>query len=328
MREIGFLISPKENEERRAIVPKDILNLKNADMLYFQKGYGEVLGISDEEYIKAGANVVTIEEVLKKDVICDPKIGDGDYLKNLEPSKILFGWVHAAQNRELTDLLLEKRFECIAWEDMFEDGRHSFWRNNEIAGEAAVMQAFQLHGIFPYNTKVAILGRGNTARGAYRILNGLGADITVYSRNMESLFKKEIGQYDVIVNAVLWDNTRKDHILYREDLKRMKKNALIIDVSCDNSKAIETSVPTSIENPIYSIDGIVHYVVDHTPSLFYKTSSFEISKEVAKYLDTIIEGKENNNKVLRNAIIINDGEIIDEKIAKAQSRQLKKRHIA
>ncbi|WP_315119272.1 N(5)-(carboxyethyl)ornithine synthase [uncultured Clostridium sp.] len=328
MRTIGFLISPKENEKRRAIVPKDILKLKNANMLYFQKGYGEVLGISDEEYIEAGANVVTIEEIFKKDVICDPKIGDGDYLKDLEPNKILFGWVHAVQNRELTDLLLEKKFKCIAWEDMFEDGRHSFWRNNEIAGEAAVIQAFQLHGIFPYNTKVAILGRGNTARGAYRILNGLGADITVYSRNMESLFKKEIGQYDVIVNAVLWDNTRKDHILYRKDLKRMKRNALIIDVSCDNSKAIETSIPTSIENPIYSVDGIVHYAVDHTPSLFYKTSSYELSREVAKYLDAIIEGNENNNKILRSATIISDGKIIDEKISKSQNRQLNKRHIA
>ena len=114
---------------------------------------------------------------------------------------------------------------------MYHLNRHTFWRNNEIAGEAAVMHAYLLHGIFPYNTKVAVLGRGNSARGAVKTLNYMGADITVYDRRTEELFREELPKYDVVVNAILWDTSRKDHIIYKEDLKRMKRGAMIIDIS-------------------------------------------------------------------------------------------------
>ncbi|WP_027625439.1 N(5)-(carboxyethyl)ornithine synthase [Clostridium lundense] len=328
MRSIGFLISPKENEKRRAILPEDVAKLKNPNMLYFERGYGNVLGIKDDEYLNAGANIEDRKSILRKDVICDPKIGDSNYLGDLKEGQIIFGWVHAVQNRKITDTLLNNKLKVIAWEDMYEEGRHVFWRNNEIAGEAAVIQAYELYGKLPYETKVAILGRGNTARGAYRILNGLGADITVYSRNMESLFRREIGKYDVIVNCILWDTTRKDHIIYRKDLKNMKKNSLIIDVSCDAHKAIETSKITTFTNPIYYVDGIMHYVVDHTPSIFYKTASKDISNLLVRYLDYIVEGKENKNSVLANAIIIENGDILDEKIVKYQHRKYEQINIA
>ena len=78
----------------------------------------------------------------------------------------------------------------------------------------------------------------------------MGADVVQYDRKQEDLFRKELGLYDVIVNGILWDTTRKDHIIYRDDLKRMKQNALIIDVSCDKHGGIETSVPTTIKDPI------------------------------------------------------------------------------
>lgn len=328
VRSIGFLISPKENEKRRAMLPEDIAKLKNPNMLYFEKGYGEVLGIKDEEYLNVGANIENRKAILEKDVICDPKIGDGNYLEHLKEGQMIFGWVHAVQNRQVTDILVNNKLKAIAWEDMHEEGRHVFWRNNEIAGEAAVIHAYQLYGKLPYETKVAILGRGNTARGAYRILNGLGADITVYGRNMEELLRKEIGKYDVIVNCILWDTTRKDHIIYRKDLMKMKKNSLIIDVSCDAYKAIETSKITTFTNPIYYVDGIMHYVVDHTPSIFYKTASKDISGVLVKYLDYIVEGKENRDNVLSNAIIIENGDILDEKIIKYQHRKYEQVNIA
>lgn len=86
---------------------------------------------------------------------------------------------------------------------MFDKGLHVFWRNNEIAGEAAVMHAFQCYGEMPYNIKAAILGRGNTAHGALKILTMLGADVRMYDRRTEGLFHEELGNYDVIVNAIL-----------------------------------------------------------------------------------------------------------------------------
>ena len=201
---------------------------------------------------------------------------------------------------------------------MFDEGRHTFWRNNEMAGEAAIMHAFQCYGEMPYNTKVALIGRGNVATGALRILTCLGANVTIYSRRTEKLLQRELDQYNVIVNALLWDTSRRDHIIYQRDLKRLKPNALIIDISCDRCGAIETSIPTTIEQPTYMVDGVMHYVVDHTPSLFYKTASYGISEEVCKYIDQLIEDKPGN--VLKDACAVKDGIIIDQRINAFQNR--------
>ena len=317
MRTIGFPISHKENEKRRAIIPKDLASIKNCGQLYLEFGYGDVLGFDDREYEQYGVHMCSRENVLKQDIICDPKVGDAEYLINLD-NQTIFGWVHAVQNKEITAIILQRNITAIAWEDMFDNGRHSFWRNNEIAGEAALCHAFLLHGIFPYNTKVAVIGRGNVARGALRILNFMGAETMVYDKYTEKLLSKEIGKYDVIVNALLWDTKRSDHIIYKDDLKRMKKGAMIIDVSCDRCGAIETSVPTTLENPIYYVDGIVHYVVDHTPSLFYKTTSECVSEVVARFIDDLVEDKD--NVVLKNATPISLGKILDTRIIDFQKR--------
>ena len=317
MKTVGLPISRKENELRRSIVPEHLANVKNCGQLYFEKGYGEVLGYSDADYEKYGVHFTTREEVLKKDIICDAKIGDADYLSELHDQTI-FGWVHLVQNRDITDAVLQGRLTTYCWEDMHEKGRHSFWHNNEMAGESAVMHGFLCYGEMPCNTKVALIGRGNVASGALRTLTRLGADVTVYTRRTEQLLREELEQYNVIVNALLWDTKRKDHVIYREDLKRLKPNALIIDVSCDRAGAIETSIPTTIDEPTYLVDGVMHYVVDHTPSLFYKTTSRGISKVVCRYLDELI--LDEPGKVLLDSVGIRNGEIVDQRIKDFQGR--------
>ena len=244
MKTVGFPISPKENENRRAIVPADIENLSHPDHVYVESGFGAVLGISDAEYEAVGAHICTHEEAIQKDIVCDPKIGDADYLEKMHEGQIVFGWVHATQNRDIADKIIHGKLTVYAWEKMFEMGRHVFWFNNELAGEAAVINGFQCYGQLPYGLEVAVIGNGNTARGACRVLNMLGAHVMQYNRRQEGLLRKEIGNFDVVVNCILWDVDRKDHIIYREDLKRMKKNAMIIDVSCDRNGGIETCIPT------------------------------------------------------------------------------------
>lgn len=317
MKTIGFPISKKENEFRRAILPEHISFMKHPEYLFFEKGYGEVLGIEDSEFEKMGCHMCSRKEVLTKDIICDPKIGDAEYLEELS-GQTIFGWVHATQNRDITDKIVNHGLTAYAWENMEQKGRHLFWRNNELAGEAAIMHAFQCYGCMPYETMVAVIGRGNTARGAVKVLNMLGADVVQYDRKTETLLRDEIGKYDVIVNCVLWDVMRKDHIIYREDLKRMKKNAIIIDVSCDRNGGIETSVPTTIENPVYEVEGIVHYVVDHTPSLFYKTFTKNNSELIYSYLEKLM--LDEYDEVLSQALIIKNGMIIDESINQFQNR--------
>ena len=314
---IGFPISHKENENRRAIIPEHVKLLSHPEALYFETGYGDVMGYTDDDFKILGCNVVSHEEVLKQNIICDPKIGDADYLEKLHDQTI-FGWVHATQNRDITDKLLQGKLTAYAWEKMFYKGRHIFWRNNELAGEAAIMHAFQCYGRMPYETKVAVIGRGNTARGAIKVLNMLGATVYQYDRKTEKLLREEIDKYDVIVNCVLWDVMRNDHIIYREDLKRMKRNSMIIDVSCDRNGGVETGIPTTIENPTYIVDGVLHYVVDHTPSLFYKTFTVNNSELMWSYIEQLMSSR--LEKTLLDALIIKNGEIIDQEIIKFQGR--------
>ena len=316
MNRVGFPISHKENEFRRALIPQDVKHIRKSNNLIFESGYGNVLGYSDEDYKKEGVIIATREEVLSCEIICDPKIGDADYLDKLKEQAI-FGWVHAVLNRDITDKIIDGRLTAYAWEEMYEGGRHVFWRNNEIAGEAAIAHAYLIHGVFPYSTKVAVIGRGNIARGAIRTLYSMGADVRQYDRHSEKLLRAEISEYDVIVNAILWDKLRTDHIIYRDDLCRMKKGAMIVDISCDKAGAIETSMPTSISEPTYFVEGIRHYVVDHTPALFYKSTSEAISAVLPKYLNSLLEGKWCGSS---RANIAQAGNILDAEIIKYQKR--------
>lgn len=317
MKTLGFPISDKLNENRRALVPEHLKGIEHTSKIYVETNYGKVLGYTDAEYAEYGVNIVSRDEVLRQDIICDPKIGDANYLNQLN-NQAIFGWVHAVQNRNITDKLINNKLTAIAWEDMFDSGRHIFWRNNEIAGEAAIVHAYTLHGLFPYNTKVALLGRGNIARGALKILTMMGADVTVYDRRTEKLLRDEIGSYDVFVNGILWDTSRKDHIIYKEDLLKMKRGAMIIDISCDRNGGVETSVPTTLDKPVYTVDGIAHYAVDHTPTLFYKTISESLSENIISYLNSLIS--ENPDQVLTEATVVEDGTIIDQRINQFQGR--------
>lgn len=320
MKTVGFPISTKENEKRRALLPYHLQAIRNRSWLFFEHGYGDVLGHSDDEYEAAGANVVCRDEVIRKDVVCDPKIGDATYLTELREGQIVFGWVHAVQNRAITDAIMGRRLTAVAWEEMFRDGRHVFWRNNELAGEAAVIHAFTLFGRMPYECRVALIGRGNIARGAFRILRSLGADVMVYDRKTERLLRSEIDEYDVVVNGVLWDISRQDHIVCAEDLSRMKRPSMIIDISCDRAGGVETSIPTTIERPTYLVDGVLHYVVDHTPALFSYSATQAVGDALAAYLDDVVEGNMRNNAVLMDALIIQGDRIIDGKIIEFQGR--------
>lgn len=262
------------------------------------------------------------EDGLKCDIIADVELGDADYLSDIENGKILFGWSHVVQGIDFTNIVLENNHTVIAWEEIFENGRYIFYRNREVAGEPAVMHAFMYSGKMPYDAKVAILGNGQTAKGALRILHGLGAYVDVYGRKMEKLFKQKMFEYDVLVNCVMWDTRREDRIIYRDDLKKMKKRTLIINVSCDPYLEIETSHPTTIQNPTYTIDGVFHYAVDNTPAMYPITVRKVLSEGIVDYINILLENDYDNfPQNLREATVILDGCIRDLKIKEFRERR-------
>lgn len=315
MKTVGLLISHKNGEKRRAVLPEDVKKVNHPELLFFEKGYAESLNIDDSEYINAGSNIVSREEVLDKDIIVDVKLGDADYIQDLNPGKILFGWAHAVQSIDFTTEVIKGKHTLYAWEDLYEDGRYIFYKNREIAGEAAMLHAIPMMGFMPYEAKFAILGNGQTAKGVQRILYGLGAkQVDVFGRRFEKLFRKEMFNYDVIVNCILWDTNRTDRIIYKEDLKNFKKGTFIVDVSSDVELEIETSHPTTIDDPIYEVDGVVHYSVNNTPALFSMTVTKVLSERISELLNPLIE--ETHNEMLEKAKEIDNGEIILEDIKK------------
>lgn len=218
----------------------------------------------------------------------------------------------------MTDLLTERKFTCFAWEDMYEDERHVFWRNNQIAGAGGVMNAMQYSGFLPYGLCAGIIGRGDTALGAYHMLANLGADAAMYSRKQEALFKKELPSMDIIVMAVRWDTERKDYLISKEDRKLLKQNAIIIDISDDVDGAIEKSISSTIASPIYYRENILIYSVCNVPSIFYQTSTIGVSHAISPYIDELL--CQSPGKTLKDALIIKNGSIFDERINAQQNR--------
>lgn len=319
MNTVGFVISGKENERRRALLPKDLAGVANASALCFERGYAAHLGIADSDYQRFGCRVAPREEVYGCDIICNPKTPEEGEKALYRDAQALFGWIHAVQGRSIVDFLLKKKMSAIAWEDMFESGRHCFWRNNEIAGEAAVLHALSFSGISASGCEAAVIGLGNCGRGALKTLSRLGARVTCFDRKTVGHLRGELPRYDLVVNAVLWDVFRRDHLVYCQDLKRMRPGSMIIDISCDERMGIESSRSTTIADPVYEVDGILHYAVDHTPALLYRTATDAISGVVAGYIDQLVEGRP--GPCLTRATAVASGVILDERIKKFQRRE-------
>ena len=318
MYRIGFLISRKPGEKRRAILPEDLKYVKHPECLYLEKGYGESVLRDDEEYRKYGVNIVSRKEVINCDVLIDVKLGDNEEIDEVKDGYLLAGWAHAVQKTEFTTACMKKGITVLAWEEIFEDGRYIFYRNREIAGEMGVLQALSYVGRVPYDLTVAVIGNGQTAKGAIRILNGLGVRTDVYTRKLEELFRKKMYDYDLLVNCVMWDTSREDHLICKEDLKKLKPGACIIDISCDPHMAIETSHPTSIDDPVYYVDNVLHYAVDNTPAMVPVTVSEIISRNFSPYLNDLIEGE--LPEILQKAIVIDKGILLDERIIAYRKR--------
>ena len=312
MRNMGFVISHKNREQRRALLPRDLKKIAGVDHLYFETGYGLSVGCTDRDYLDQGAHVVSREEALACPCICDMKLGDQDYLETVAPGKFLFGWAHAVQDTAFTSAAIRGGHTVLAWEELYDHGRYVFYRNREIAGEAAVLQAFLYLGKMPYESSVAIYGSGQTAKGALRILNGLGAEVDVYKWKQIELFRRNMGKYDMLINCCMWDTSRTDRLIYREDLKKLKRGAMIVDVSCDPELEIETARPTTIDNPVYEVDGILHYAVDNTPALFPITVSRSFSRLLAPMVDAVLEDR--LTEEMERAVVIRDGRVLDERI--------------
>lgn len=328
---IGIPKEIKKNEYRVAVTPAGAEELvKNGHDVCIEKNAGIGSGYSDEEYKQAGALIAdkdavynNCEMIYKVKEILPPEY------KYMRENLIIFTYLHSNSNREMTDVFLDKKVIAISYEDV-EDEKGGFpllKPMSEIAGKGGFIAAMnytqsihsgnglmlaRVHGV--KTPVVVIIGAGNSGVGAAELAAGLGNKVIILDvdvnkledtkfklpSNIELLFSdrnnllNSLKEADVVINCLLWNKNAKGHLIYKEDLKLMKSGALIVDVSCDENGAIETSRPTSHDNAVYVEEGIRHYVVDNIPAAFSRTATNSLSNVTLRYAIKIAnQGVEN-----------------------------------
>jgi len=311
---IGVPKEIKKNEYRVSVTPTGAREfVKQGHPVLFEQGAGEGSGFSDDEYTQVGASAAPKSELFfKSDMIVKVKEILPQEYAHLREGLILFTYLHSNAHREMTQALLESKIIGISYEDVENktEGFPLLKPMSEIAGKGGFLAALQytqsVHGgsglllsrVSGVETPVVtIIGAGIAGLGAAELaaafgnrvklldinLNQLEAAKYKLPPNVELLYSDRhnleacLRQSDVVINCLLWNKTRKDHLIYKEDLKLMKRGAIIVDVSCDEHGAIETSKATTHDAPTYFEDGILHYAVDNIPSAFARTSTHSLT---------------------------------------------------
>lgn len=368
-----FKTSLKENEHRIPIYPEHLPFLPQSlrSRLTFEYNYGTDYGFTDEYFTNQGVALSTRDDLfLKNDMVVLPKPLPSD-LEQMKHHQIIFGWVHCVQQKAMTQVAIDRQLTVIAWEAMHQWNKageklmHIFYKNNEIAGYAAIIHMLQLLGVdghYGPRRKVVVLGYGSVSRGAIYALHGRGFNnIHVFTRRPPHLVADQnpdvyYGQYypdkdgkviviqpdgtqvplieeladtDIICNGIIQDVNNPIMFVREEDISKLKPRTLIIDISCDEGMGFSFARPTTFTDPIFRIgDHITYYSVDHTPSYLWNAASREISKVLLQYLSQIAKGESawKTNPTIKNAIEIQDGNVLNKDIIKFQGRNAKYPH--
>ena len=361
--------SRKEDERRVPIHPDHLPRISQPirRQLIFEEGYGAPFGIADSEIAAQTGGVASRHELLADVgtvIVSKPVVAD---LQELREGGILWGYAHCAQQRAITQAAIDRKLTLIAFEDMFvwgpdgQIGRHTFYKNNELAGYCGVLHALQLKGIdghYGNQRKAIIFSFGAVSRGAIYALKARGfRDITIciqrpdyevreevlgchYVRiregnegearmlvvehdGTESPLSDLISQSDIIVNGTFQDTDHPIDYVTEEEASCLKPGCLIIDVSCDEGMGFFFAKPTTYKNPMLKIGTVDYYAVDHTPSYLWESASRAISAALIVYLPAVRAGRDGwqQNETIRRAVNIDEGVILKPAILSFQKRQ-------
>ena len=367
--------SRKVDERRLPIHPEHLKRLPELirRQLIFEKGYGAPFNIDDKEIADQTGGMATREEILTDIgavLIAKPVLSDFEELKE---GGILWGYPHCAQQMEVTQAAIDRKQTLIAFEDMFvwnpngQIGRHTFYKNNELAGYSGVIHALQLMGIdghYGNQRKVIIFSFGAVSRGAIYALKAHGyRDITICIQRPDHEVREEvldakyvrirkgvgkeprmvvvehdgserplldlISESEIIINGTYQDTDDPIDFVTEDEKNRLKPGTLIIDVSCDEGMGFYFAKPTSFKNPIISIDKIHYYAVDHTPSYFWESATRSISAALLVHLPSVISGppRWKDNATILNAINVDKGVVVKDNILRFQNRQKSYPHL-
>ena len=360
---IGVPREIKDHETRVGLVPSGVTALREAGhQVLVQAKAGEGSSITDREYMESGASIQSsAAEVWRKaDLVVKVKEPQPSEYEYFRPGLILFTYLHLAPLPELTERLLASKVNGVAYETIREtDGSLPLLTPmSEVAGRMSVQVGAQylekpsggrgvllggVPGVAPAH--VVILGGGVVGTNAAKIAVGMGAHVAIIDRNLNRLRELDdifsgqvvtlasnswtIGQNlktaDLVVGAVLIPGASAPKLVRREMVAGMKRGAVLVDVAIDQGGCFETSHATTHTEPVYFVDGVLHYCVSNMPAAVPHTSTFALTNATFPYLLELankgLEAACDAHAALREGVNTYAGYVTHAGVAESQGRE-------
>lgn len=348
---IGCPKEIKPQEYRVGLTPHAAAEaVQNGHEVIVETGAGDGAGFTDKEYTDVGATIAdTAAEVFDAaDLIVKVKEPQAVERKMLRKGQVLFTYLHLAPDPEQTKDLMESGATCIAYETVTsaQGGLPLLAPMSEVAGKLAPqMGAWALQkanggmgvlmggvpGVFP--ARVVVIGGGAVGTHAARVAAGMGANVAVLDRSLprlrqlDDLFGDQfktvyanpaltaelVKEADMIIGAVLVPGAAAPKLVKRDQLATMKPGAVLVDVAIDQGGCFETSKPTTHADPIYEVDGIIHYCVANMPGAVPRTSTLALGNATQPFLMALAnkgwKQALRDDPHLANGLNVHDGQI-------------------
>lgn len=318
---VGVPKEIKDSEYRVSMTPGGVQQLVEAGhTVLVESGAGEGSYFPDEDYIRAGAQVASTEEVWRRaELVVKVKEPLPSEYRYLRPGLVLFTYLHLAADEQLTRTMIESGVTGIAYETVeLPNGTLPLLTPmSEVAGRMAVQVGAHylerpgggrgkllggIPGVRPAN--VVIIGGGVVGTHAARMALGLEASVTLLDINLDRLralsemlhgnfvtwaanplnIARAVRFADLLIGAVLVKGARAPKLVTREMVSRMKPGSVIVDVAVDQGGCVETTHPTTHSNPTFIVDGVVHYCVANMPGAVPRTSTYGLSNATLPYV--------------------------------------------
>jgi alanine dehydrogenase len=361
---IGVPTEIKDNEYRVGLTPAGVRDLAaDGHQLLVQKGAGNGSGFADDEYEAAGAQILPDADAVyaEAEMIVKVKEPIEADLKRLKDGQLLFTYLHLAPVPDLTEQLLKKKIIGVAYETITDERKRTLpllTPMSEVAGRMSVhVGAYYLHrpnggrgvllggvpGVLPAD--VVIIGGGVVGTNAAKMAVGLGARVTILDvsldrlRQLDDIFRGEVQtlasskahiedavrRADLLIGGVLIPGAAAPKLVTRDMIREMKKSSVIVDVAIDQGGCVETAHPTTHSNPVYEVDGVVHYCVANMPGAVPRTSTIALTNATLPYTRMLagrgFEKAVRENEGLAEGVNVYQGEITYEAVATSQARK-------
>ena len=354
---IGVPKEIKEQEQRVGLLPSGTNELtKHGHSVLVETNAGLGSGYSDQDYVKAGAEIVeqAKEVFARSDMIVKVKEPLKAEFPLLRRGQILFTYLHLAASKPLTEALLKSGVTGVAYETIQVDNRLPLLEPmSEIAGRMSVVMGANflakynggsgvllggVPGVLP--GRVVIVGGGTSGVNALRMAKGLGADVTILDidverlrfldiaiENLHTLYSNEANlddlmpDCDLLIGAVLLPGAKAPKLITRAMLQKMKRGSVFVDISIDQGGCAETSRPTTHHDPVYVEEGVTHYCVANMPAAYARTATQALTNVTYRYVQLLadrgLEGACKKQPTLVGGINTRDGRLTCDAVAEA-----------